>query len=122
MALGVAVSGLLMGCSSSPDASVSAKELTRIRTAHDTIATGTPKDIAMKSFEDATTTKLSSATIDGMAIEEWKAEAVHGSDDKMDLFISFMYFANNRFVEQSPTRLDYRGNAEIVERWRTGPK
>lgn len=118
----IAVSGLLIGCSSRPDASVSANELTRIRSAHDTMATGTPKDIALKSFKDATTTKLSSATIDGMAIEEWKAEAVHTSGDKMDLFISFMYFANNRLAEQSPTRLDYRGDAAIVERWRTPAK
>ncbi len=62
-------------------------------------------------------------SIDGAMIEEWKYEAFVDKDKQgRDLFVTFLYFCNDHLVDTSDTRIDFRNNAQLVERWRKSAK
>lgn len=105
------------GCSSRPAAAVSVKELAAIRANHASNTVGTSKQQVLDSYGDANKIKLGMSQIEGVDIEEWKIEAFRDSKDNRDLFITFLYFCDNKFVDSSDARIDFRNNAEMVKRW-----
>lgn len=105
------------GCSSRPAAAVSEKELAAIRASHASNTVGAPKQKVLDSYGDANKIKLGMSQIEGIEVEEWKVEAFRDSKNNRDLFITFLYFCDNKFVDSSDARIDFRSNAEIVTRW-----
>lgn len=118
----VAGAALAGGCASEPPAQVSSKEMAAVRKAHSALAPGASRDAALESFGDANVVKLGAATIDGVSIEEWKVEAFQDVRSGKDLFVSFLYFRDDRLVDSSDTRLNFRENPQLIERWRHAEK
>lgn len=111
------------GCSSKPAGSVSASELQASRESYAKLPVGTAKNEALEKLGQGNKVKLGSASIDGAMIEEWKYEAfVDKEKQGRDLFVTFLYFCNDRLVDTSDTRIDFRNNAQLVERWRKSAK
>lgn len=107
----------LVGCSK-PAGSMSSSELSRVRLAADGVATGTPKSEVLKKLKPANTVKLGSAEIDGVSVEEWKAEAFYDKNNSgRDLWVRFLYFVDNRLVDVSDTRVPFREKPELVKSW-----
>ena len=111
------VAALLAGCSSSPPAQVSKDELASVRQSHAGLVPGMPKGKALDSFKAGNKVKLGSAMIGGASIEEWKVEAFHDHDSRKDLFVTFLYFRNDVLVDSSDSRINFRENSELLERW-----
>ena len=105
------------GCSSKPLAEVSRSELAAVRQSYSDIKPGTPHQEVLDSFKSGNKVKLASSAIDGAVIEEWKYEAFHDEKNRKDLFVAFMYFYDDRFVDGSDTRIDFRNNPELISRW-----
>ena len=113
-----AVGLLLGGCAAKSPASVSRSELASIRKSYSSINVGDSKAKVLESFKAGNSVKLGSASIGGAAIEEWKVEAFHDEDKRKDMFVTFLYFCNDRFVESSDVRIDFRTNPSVVDRWK----
>lgn len=113
-----AMTACIAGCSSPPAAEVSKSEMQAIRTAHDQTRPGMPKDAVLQGYKAGNTLKLGSSLIDGVTIEEWKAEAFRDEKNRKDMLVTFLYFCNDQFVDQSDSRIDFRNNPELVDRWK----
>lgn len=108
------------GCSAPQPAAVSDQQLAAVRSAQTKLAVGTPIKESLAAFPAGNKVRLSAATMDGIAIEEWKVEAFHdgGSKEGRDLFVQFLYFADGTLVDMSDERIDFRARPELAERWR----
>jgi hypothetical protein len=113
-----AIGTLFAGCGSKPAAEVSEREMAATRSSYSSIKIGDPKKKVLDSFKSGNKVKLGSSELEGATIEEWKVEAFHDKDKRKDLFVTFLYFRNDRFVDSSDTRIDFRNNAAIIERWK----
>lgn len=114
---GVCVGGL-GGCSSpKPIGSVSESQMKGVRSSFSSLRTGVDRDQALAGFAAGNRVKLGSAVINGVAVEEWKAEAIREKKPRNDIFITFLYFCDDRLVDVSDTRVDFRGNPQLVEQW-----
>lgn len=120
MAAAVGVCVLAGGCGSSPPAEVSKSELAAVRKTHAAVKVGESKQKVLDSYKAANKVKLGASELGGATIEEWKVEAFHDEKKRKDLFVTFLYFRNDRFVDSSDTRIDFRNNASIVEGWSGG--
>lgn len=108
----------LPACSSPPKAGeVSTKQLATLRQTHRDVKAGASMKQALASYPGANEVRLGTSSVDGVTIEEWKVEAFNDSKSGRDLFVSFLYFAGEKLVDVSDTRIDYRGNPELVKRW-----
>ncbi len=114
----LALVAALAGCSSKPPAEVSKNELATIRKAHDAATIGTPKQQVLDSYKSGNVVKLGSSAFEGSTVEEWKAEAFHDESKRKDLFITFLYFVDDKFVDSSDTRIDFRANEALLTRWK----
>ena len=112
----------LTACESKPPAEVSREQLADVRQTHAAIEVGSDRDEVLKAFESGNKVKLGSSVLGDAHLEEWKVEAFHDEDKRKDLFVTFLYFCNEKFVDSSDTRINYRDNAEIVDRWTSGVK
>lgn len=117
--LGAAMTACVGGCSSPPPAEVSKSEMQSIRAAHEQVRPGQPKNSVLRAYKAGNTLKLGSSSIDGVTIEEWKAEAFRDEKSRKDLLVTFLYFVDDRFVDQSDARIDFRSNPDLVERWKS---
>lgn len=116
---GVALIALSLGaCSSPPPAEVSKSDLAAVRASYAKLSTGMTRDQALNSFPKGNKVKLGSASVGGATIEEWKVEAYHDDDDRKDLFVTFLYFLDGKLVDSSDTRIAFREQADIVDRWK----
>ncbi len=116
-AAGVAAAAI-GGCSSPPPAQVSQSQLAATRATHQALKLGTPTRDVLSAFKYGNTVKLGAASLDGLDIEEWKTEAFRDRDRGKDLFVAFLYFGNGRLVDSSDTRIDFRSNEALVQRWK----
>lgn len=105
-------------CASRPPAEVSREQLGATRAAHAALAPGTPKSEVLAVFAHGNVVRLGAAQIQGASVEEWKVEAFTEKNDRKDLFVTFLYFCNDRLADTSDTRIDFRANTAIVDRWR----
>lgn len=108
---------LLSGCASKPRAEVSEKQLVAVRDAHAMLKVGEPTQKALDSFPAGNKVKLGASELGGVSIEEWKVEAFRDEKNRKDLFVTFLYFCNGKFVDSSDTRIDFRNNPAIVSQW-----
>lgn len=104
-------------CGSKSAAEVSKGQLAEARSAYASATPGDPKKQVLDSFSHGNKVKLGSSVIDGATIEEWKYEAFNDHKGGKDLFVTFLYFCNDRFVDSSDSRIDFRNNPELVKRW-----
>jgi hypothetical protein len=109
---------LLSACSSSPPGEVSKSELAETRAGYAKLHTGMTRDAALATFPKANKVKLGSANVGGATIEEWKVEAFYDDKDRKDLFVTFLYFLDGKLVDSSDTRIAFRENPELVDRWK----
>ena len=116
---GALLASTLVGCASKPPAEVSRSELASVRQSSASIKVGDQKQAVLDAFKSGNKLKLGSSVIDGATIEEWKVEAYHDEDKRKDLFVRFLYFCNDRLVDTSDTRIDYRTNTALVEKWKS---
>jgi hypothetical protein len=118
--LAAALCTVLSGCGGGDKAKVSESELNSVKQASEKVSVGMSKTDALAAFKSGNKTKLSSTTIAGAAIEEWKVEAFYDDDWKKSrsMFVSFLYFMNDKLVDTSDKRLDYRSNPTLVNHWR----
>jgi hypothetical protein len=107
----------LGGCGSKSAAEVSKKDMVAVRESHAAARVGEPKQKVLDSFKSGNKVKLGASELGGATIEEWKVEAFHDEKNRKDLFVTFLYFRNDKFVDSSDTRIDFRNNAAILERW-----
>jgi hypothetical protein len=119
IAIILASAALVAGCSSKPAAEVSRSELAAVRQSHAAMKVGDSKAKVLESFHAGNKVKLGSSVLDGAAIEEWKVEAFHDESKRKDLFVTFLYFSDDRFVDSSDTRIDFRNNPTLVDRWKS---
>ena len=119
----VGLVGLFTACESDP-AKVDKGNLSKIRESSSELTVGMAKDEALAVYKKGNTVRLSTSTVNAVAIEEWKAEAYHDDDwsKNRDLFVQFLYFADGRLVDISDTRIAYRDNPDLVSRWAGGDK
>jgi hypothetical protein len=108
---------MLASCGSGPKGSVSQKELAAIRETSHTVTPGMKKSQVMDKYKGANMVRLSTAKLEGATIEEWKAEAFNDSKNGRDLSVQFLYFRNDLLVDMSDTRIDYRADSQLTERW-----
>ncbi|MCC6427584.1 MAG: hypothetical protein IT435_12280 [Phycisphaerales bacterium] len=106
------------GCASKPVAEVSEKEMTGIRQSYGNMQPGAAKDDVLKSFKAGNKVKLGSASMSGADIEEWKVEAFHDMDKRKDMFVTFLYFCNGKLVDSSDSRIKFRDEPGLIDRWR----
>jgi hypothetical protein len=116
LAAASAIAGV--GCASKPAAEVSKNEMTTVRDSHASAKIGDSKAKVLDSFKAGNKVKLGSSNVGGATIEEWKVEAFRDEDNRKDLFVTFLYFCDDRFVDSSDTRIDFRSNQTIVDRWK----
>jgi hypothetical protein len=114
LALGAA---LLAGCASKPAAEVRKEDMQTVRSTYADITPGQPKDAVLAAFKAGNKVKLGSSMVGDATVEEWKVEAYHDENKRKDLFVTFLYFCNDRFVDGSDTRIDFRNNPQLVEQW-----
>lgn len=105
----------LAGCASDP-AQVSDSTYREVRQAHSQLKTGTAKKDVLKSFDDANTVMLSQSEIVEVRVEEWKVEAKKGEKEKSELFVTFLYFADDTLIEVRDKRWDYRADKSLPDR------
>lgn len=108
------------GCGHKPAAEVSEKELAQTRTSYGKLVPGTSKQKVLDSFPAGNKVKLGTAVVNGASIEEWKVEAYRDVKNGKDMFVTFLYFLNDKLVDSSDTRINFRENATLVERWQGG--
>lgn len=108
---------LLGGCASKPVAEVSKNEMETVRKAHASATAGQPKQQVLARFDAGNKVKLGSSMVGDVAVEEWKVEAFHDENHRKDLFVRFLYFCDDRFVDSSDNRIDFRANPKLVEQW-----
>ena len=106
------------GCKSKSAAEVSKGDMAEVRAAHAAAKLGDPKQKVLDSFTEGNKVKLGSSSVAGSTIEEWKVEAFNDQKNRKDMFVTFMYFLDDRFVDSSDTRIDYRNNQALVDRWK----
>jgi hypothetical protein len=112
---------LIAGCSSDK-AKMSEGDVKAMRSSYESLSIGMSKDEALGTFKKGNKVKMSSSSIAGKAIEEWKVEGYHDDDwnKTRDMFITFLYFADGRLVDVSDRRLSIRENPELVQSWGGG--
>jgi len=110
---------LFAGCASKPAAEVSKEELAAVRASYASITPGMPRQQVLDSFKAGNKIKLGSSVTGGATIEEWKVEAFRDEDKRKDLFVTFLYFCDDRFVDSSDSRIDFRTNTALVEEWKS---
>ena len=108
---------MLSGCGSKSPAEVSKNDMAAVRQSYSAIKVGDAKQKVLDSFKSGNKVKLGASELGGATIEEWKVEAFHDENKRKDMFVTFLYFRNDKFVDSSDTRIDFRNNAAIVERW-----
>lgn len=109
---------VIAGCGSPPPAgSVSRSELATIRQKQASVQIGAPKAQVLESLKPGNTIRLGSSEVAGGTVEEWKLEAFYDSDSGRELTVSFLYFLNDKLVDTSDKRLDFRDNPALVARW-----
>lgn len=117
---------LLAGCAAKgpAQAKVSKDDVASTRTVFESLDIGEPKPAVLEQFKKGYKLRLGAATVRGTKVEEWKIEAYHDDDwnKTRDLFVGFMYFADNRLVETSTTRVDYRSSPTILDNWTQGSR
>ena len=120
LTIGVAAIALLSlgACSSAPPAEVSKDELGAVRSGYSKLHTGMTRDQALAAFPKGNKVKLGSSSIGGATVEEWKVEAYYDDDKRKDLFVTFLYFLDGKLVDSSDTRIAFRENPEIVDKWK----
>lgn len=118
LSFAVVVSAIIAGCSVKPAAQVSASELKLARQNHAALSTGSSKTQVLEAFRSGNMVKLGSSELGGVTVEEWKYEAFHDESQRKDLFVTFLYFCDDRFVDTSDSRIDFRNNPSLVEEWR----
>ena len=109
----------LQGCSSAPAGEVSSKELASVRQSYTQLKAGQPRQAVLDTFKAGNKVKLGSSVAGGVTIEEWKVEAFHDESNRKDLFVTFLYFCDDRFVDSSDARIDFRNNPKLVEEWKS---
>lgn len=114
----VGTAALLAGCSSKPAADVSKDDLAAVRQSYGEAKIGDTRKNVLDSFPAGNKVKLGSSVIEGASIEEWKIEAFHDQDKRKDLFVTFLYFCDDKFVDSSDSRVDFRNNQALVQRWK----
>ena len=116
-----ALATVLGGCGGDP-AKVSKDDLQRVERSQENLKIGMSKDEALGLFKKGSTTRLAATSLGEDSVEEWKVEAYHDDDwnKERSMFVTFMYFMNDRLVDISDARLVYRDNADLVQRWRSG--
>ena len=109
---------MLAGCKGDPG-KVSKADLKKIRGAAENVSIGMSKDDALAAYPKGNKVRLSTSSVEGVTIEEWKVEAYHDDDWKKsrDLYVTFRYFAGDKLVDISDTRHDYREDPELVSQW-----
>lgn len=108
----------LAGCASTPAGSMSQKELAGVRTALDGVAAGQPRDRVLESLKPSNVVKLGTASVEGVAVEEWKVEAFHDEKDQgRDLVVRFLYFVDGKLADISDVRVPFREKPELVRSW-----
>ena len=112
---------VLAGCRSGNKAKVSETELSAVRAAQTQLTVGASKQTTLAAFKYGKKTKLGSSKVDGVAIEEWNVEAFHDNDwaKRREMTLVYLYFLNDKLVESSDKRLNYRGTPALVEQWRS---
>jgi hypothetical protein len=122
-----AVVPLLSGCYISvkeysvegSSSSVSGDEMRTLIEANKGLRLGMSRDDALSRYPAGTQTLLSSATMDGRRIEEWRVQATsrrRHSDPYMS-FRRYLYFADDRLVEFGDSRVDYQANPARAREW-----
>ncbi len=108
----------LVACAGTPG-KVSKGDVQSVRAAYESLSIGMSKEAVTKALHKGNLVRLGSSSMSGATIEEYKIEAFHDDDwnKSRDLFIGFMYFANDKLVETSSARVDYRANPAMVEQW-----
>ncbi len=103
-----------VGCSGKDPARVSRSELAEFNENKATLSPGDEQNAVLRKFRDGNSVKLSEATISGVRVEEWKAEAVRSSTQQVS--VVFLYFAKGSLVESRDTRWNYREDTGLAER------
>jgi hypothetical protein len=114
----IVAAAAVAACASDP-ADVSGGDLKKIRAGASNVHVGMTKQAALDAYPKGNKVRLSSSSFEGTAVEEWKIEA-YADDDwnkSRDLFITFLYFADDKLVDMSDSRLPYRESPELVNRW-----
>ena len=93
-------------------------QLPAARSTHQNLKLGTPKRDVIAAFKNGNTVKLGTASLDGLDIEEWKTEAFRDRKGGKDLFVAFLYFANDQLVDSSDSRINFRENEAMIQRWK----
>lgn len=117
----IVAASMLIACGGSPG-KVSKRDLQDVRAAYNQVALGMTESEVASLLRKGSYERLSSGTVDGMAVEEYKLEAYYDDDwnKTRDLQIAFFYFADDRLVSISDSRIQYRAKPEIVAQWRKG--
>jgi hypothetical protein len=113
-----AVATMVVACASN-SAKMSEGDLKKVEAAATNVHVGMGKQEALDTYPRGNKVRLSSSSFGGVAVEEWKIEA-YADDDwnkSRDLFVSFLYFAGDKLVDMSDTRLPYRESPDLVNRW-----
>jgi hypothetical protein len=112
---------VLASCGSEPKGSVSSKELAEIRQSASAVKPGMRKDDVLARYKKANAVRLASTQLGGATIEEWKTEAYTDSKQGRDLAVEWLYFRNDKLVDLSDARLDFRANTALVDKWAHAP-
>jgi len=96
---------------------VSDYKLDEIVASNTRVRLGQPKHDVLATYPAETLTFKSSIKQDGSIIEEWRTEAVSRSNDVY--FRRYLYFVDDRLVEMSDDRIDYREDPRYLDRWLT---
>ena len=116
VALGALV---LVGCAGDPGKQGSKQDVQKVRQAYAEAQIGASREATLELFDNAGVSKLSSARVGGIAVDEYKVEAYHDDDwnKTRELFIVFLYFADGVLADTSDRRIDFRSNPAVVENW-----
>lgn len=108
----------LTACGGSPS-KVSEGDLKTVRANYDSLQIGMSQKDVQKSLKKGNLIRLGSSAMEGASIEEYKLEAYHDDNwnKQRDLFVAFLYFADDTLVDMSNTRIDYRNKPDVVENW-----
>ena len=117
--IGLACAAMLLGGCQSDPGKVSKGEVEKVRQTSAQMDVGTSKDDVLQAYKGAGQYRLSSTSHKGHQVEEYKIEAYHDDDwnRSRDQVIQFLYFVDDALVEISDSRVNYRENAAILDRW-----
>lgn len=93
----------------------SSTEMNQLVESNKGLEIGMPRADALDLYPGRFLSLMSSAFIDNRRVEEWRADAV--SRDRRSRFTRYLYFVDNRLVEFSSSRMDYRKNRPLLDQW-----